>query len=190
MTGHEKRAAQIEKRILEVSIQMIDQYGVRKVSLDEIAEQAEVSKVTIYKYFGSKKGLVDAVISCVYKGRMDAMKDILDRDMDFKQKLDVLIGMKNSSAGLMEGRFLKTIMKANGNPYEKETEELFIRFFEEGKRTDYIDPAIPNDVLISYFHIFRAGLECQLDGGSSPGMDESSFEQMVSLFFHGFVRRR
>ena len=190
MTGHEKRAAQIEKRIIEVSVQLFDIYGIKKVSIDEIAEKADVSKVTIYKYFGNKKGLIDTVIHLIYRTRMNAMEEILNKDIEFIEKLNFLINIKNDSIKLLKGRFLKEILKENSNPYENETKELFIRFFEEGKKENYIDPTIPNEVLIAYFNIFRAGLESNEGILSSISNHHDTFDRMISLFFHGFIRNK
>jgi len=38
----------------------------QKVTIDEIAAAANVSKATIYKYFQSKEALIDTVVSDIY----------------------------------------------------------------------------------------------------------------------------
>jgi AcrR family transcriptional regulator len=51
-----------QKRILEKATEQFMRYGIRSVSMDEIATQLGISKKTIYQYFSDKEQLVDAVM--------------------------------------------------------------------------------------------------------------------------------
>ena len=50
-------------RILEVSEDLFYRRGICPVGITEIADAAEASKMSIYRYFGSKDGLVKAALS-------------------------------------------------------------------------------------------------------------------------------
>ena len=54
MNGHDRRRQQISERIKKTALELFKDHGVEQISMDTIAEQADVSKVTIYKYFQSK----------------------------------------------------------------------------------------------------------------------------------------
>jgi AcrR family transcriptional regulator len=47
-------------RIVTAALQLFAQQGVKKTDLDEVAHQAGVTRVTVYRYFGDKQGLVRA----------------------------------------------------------------------------------------------------------------------------------
>jgi AcrR family transcriptional regulator len=47
-------------RIVTAALQLFVQQGVKKTDLDEVAHQAGVTRVTVYRYFGDKQGLVRA----------------------------------------------------------------------------------------------------------------------------------
>ncbi len=49
-------------RILDAALQQFSIVGVRRSSIDDIAERAGVGRVTIFRRFGSKDGLVNALI--------------------------------------------------------------------------------------------------------------------------------
>jgi AcrR family transcriptional regulator len=51
-----------KKRILDKSTEQFMRYGIRSVSMDDIAAQLGISKKTIYQYFADKEELVDAVM--------------------------------------------------------------------------------------------------------------------------------
>ncbi|MFX7878868.1 helix-turn-helix domain-containing protein, partial [Acinetobacter baumannii] len=53
---------EIEERILYKAHEMFMRYGIRSVSMDEIASQLGVSKKTIYQYYTDKDALVEGVI--------------------------------------------------------------------------------------------------------------------------------
>ena len=48
--------------ILEVALKLFSNYGYEATGVQEICEQAGVTKPTLYHYFGSKQGLLDAVL--------------------------------------------------------------------------------------------------------------------------------
>lgn len=51
----------IRKRIIEGAMQLFTRYGVRSVTMDDVAKEVSVSKKTLYLYFTNKDGLVTAV---------------------------------------------------------------------------------------------------------------------------------
>lgn len=52
-----------EEQILEAARQLFKVYGFKKVSMDEIAKKAGVTKRTVYKYFSSKQELLKYFIN-------------------------------------------------------------------------------------------------------------------------------
>src|SRR5205809_6254047 len=52
-----------KERITEKAHELFMRYGVRSVSMDDIAAQLGMSKKTLYQYYTDKEELVDAVLS-------------------------------------------------------------------------------------------------------------------------------
>ena len=52
---------EIQERIIQKAVELFRRYGIRSVTMDEIASQLGISKKTIYQYFTDKNQLVDAV---------------------------------------------------------------------------------------------------------------------------------
>jgi len=50
----------VKERILVKSEEMFMQFGIRSVSMDDIANNLGMSKKTLYQYFADKDELVDA----------------------------------------------------------------------------------------------------------------------------------
>lgn len=56
------KSAEVADRILEVGSHLFRQYGVRAITMDEIANKVGMSKKTLYAYFGDKDALVTSAI--------------------------------------------------------------------------------------------------------------------------------
>lgn len=53
----------MQQRIVEETSKLFMKYGIRSISMDEIAQHLSISKKTIYQYYKDKNDLVDAVIN-------------------------------------------------------------------------------------------------------------------------------
>lgn len=59
------RIMEMKERIQKKADELFTRYGIRSITMDEIATQLGMSKKTIYQYFSDKDELVDAVIANV-----------------------------------------------------------------------------------------------------------------------------
>ncbi len=53
---------EMKERIQQKAAELFRRYGIRSITMDEIATQLSVSKKTIYQFFGDKEELVEAVV--------------------------------------------------------------------------------------------------------------------------------
>src|SRR5713226_7018938 len=56
----ERKKATVRARIISVGIELFSKHGLSEVTVDQIAEAADVGKGTIYNYFASKEDIVVA----------------------------------------------------------------------------------------------------------------------------------
>jgi AcrR family transcriptional regulator len=54
---------EIKQRILEKATDLFMRYGIRSITMDEIAAQLGISKKTIYQFFTDKDAMVEAVVN-------------------------------------------------------------------------------------------------------------------------------
>jgi AcrR family transcriptional regulator len=96
----------MKERIQKKADELFNKYGIRSVTMDEIASQLGMSKKTIYQYFSDKDELVDAVIAdviefsrlCCEKDRVEAPNAIAEifLALDMVNKI-----FKNMNPGIM-----------------------------------------------------------------------------------------
>lgn len=58
---------EVQERILHKSHELFMRYGLRTISMDEIASQLGISKKTIYQFYADKDALVEAVVNLEIK---------------------------------------------------------------------------------------------------------------------------
>jgi AcrR family transcriptional regulator len=197
MDGHTRRAIKKGNDIKKSALDLFNKYGVDKVSVDEIARCAKVSKVTIYKYFESKDGLYKEVVKMVLDEKMKALQNIVSSDIPFLDKLKFLITMKAGSLRYMKGALLYDLIKNDyaikeylENNYIGKAKELIISFIEYAKKAGYIDSGPSNETIFLYMDIFRAGLAGEASNIKSAISDRSTFEDLINLYFYGLIKRQ
>ena len=73
--------------ILEAAAALFAQFSLKKVTVDEIAEKASVSKATIYKYFESKEEVFEQVVKAESQQLWDAVTIAVDEALRVVDKL-------------------------------------------------------------------------------------------------------
>ena len=89
--GFERRKERKKESIRRAATELFQVHGFNKVSIGDIARKANVSHVTIYNHFGSKEELVRDIIKTVSLELAARMREIIDSDMPFLEKLNLLI---------------------------------------------------------------------------------------------------
>jgi AcrR family transcriptional regulator len=69
----------VKKRILIESMQLMFSYGIKAMTMDELAKRIGVSKRTIYEYFEDKNALLTAIILYNKKQKETESKKILEK---------------------------------------------------------------------------------------------------------------
>ena len=77
--AHERDSAATRARILEAAAEEFGQFGIAGARVDRIAANASANKAMLYRYFGSKDDLFDAVFSAHVLSFADAVQfDVTD----------------------------------------------------------------------------------------------------------------
>ncbi len=192
MDGRTKRTQRILARIKETALRLFASYGVDKVSMDEIAEQANVSKVTIYKYFHSKEDLHREVVNLFADQVIAATETLVNSDLDFMEKLKLTLSVKTSPMAMDSNRYfidlLKQDQQAQGRLNQR-IKEIIKRFFEEGQRQGYIDENLPFEILYLHSQIYQAGFETMLGEVEATVKDEESLGKLLDLYYFGILKK-
>ncbi|MCU9612903.1 TetR/AcrR family transcriptional regulator [Caldibacillus lycopersici] len=190
MDGFERRREQKKKNILEASLQLFKTFGVAKVTIPEIAKQAEVSQVTIYNYFGSKDHLVHEVIIYYVNQIWVDYEQLFGSDLPFPDKIKQIIFEKKETASNIHEDFFHYFIKEYADEesyvekfYREKALGRFIELFDEGKKQGYIDPNLSNEAIIFYIQMVSEYFQ---KNEVDPHF-LSLTEDLTKIFFYGIV---
>lgn len=80
-----------EKQIVDAARKLFYKFGFKKVSMDEIAREAGVTKKTVYTYFSSKEELFKYFIQEELDNMKKIVEDIEKEDLDFFEAVHQII---------------------------------------------------------------------------------------------------
>jgi len=163
MNGFEKRRSSIRDKILETTLELFSRQGIKKTSIKQISDQAEVSPVTIYNYFESKSGLLKEVVKYLAGQKLAEAGDLFSSDRPYLERLAEMVFIKNQNFSRYHPELLQAISAPDdpalkeyisGEVYDQAL-EVFTRFLEEGKRLGYIRPGLSAKSIRIFTEMFR-----------------------------------
>lgn len=96
--------------ILDTARDLFWKYGFRRVSIEEIAEKAGVSKMTFYRFFPNKLDLAKAVLNKQIEHGLVAFRSILfSEDHEPDQKVRMLLTLKMEGTHEISKEFLQDL---------------------------------------------------------------------------------
>lgn len=78
------------KNILKVALTLFAERGYHSVGIQEIVNTAQITKPTLYHYYGNKKGLLEAILKRYYIEMIDKLQNTAKYDGDIIKTLTVL----------------------------------------------------------------------------------------------------
>src|SRR5688572_28914213 len=78
-------------RILDAAFATMAAHGLHRLSLEDVAREAGLSRQTVYRYFGSKDALVTAVILREEEGFLDRMAEAIESHADLRPAMEAAI---------------------------------------------------------------------------------------------------
>ncbi|MGM8215779.1 TetR family transcriptional regulator [Bacillaceae bacterium W0354] len=187
MNGFERRKEKKSNDILQAGLSLFMKYGIKKVSISEIAKEAQVSQVTIYNYFGNKDQLIDEVISYYVDSLWAEYDRIINSDLDYKEKIKQITFNKAAGAEQINEEIYNRIMedfkqnKGALKNYQEKSIPMLMNFFNQGKESGYIDTSISNEAIMIYVQMFTEYMQKEEVYKNILPFTED----LVKLFFYG-----
>lgn len=81
----------MKEKILNAAAQLIQRYGLKKFTVDEIAAELSISKKTIYQYFNSKDDIIREYFEASIASDKDSMTSVLSSNENFSHKIHAIV---------------------------------------------------------------------------------------------------
>lgn len=97
--------------IFEAAKKLFYKFGVRRVTIEDICEEANASKMTFYKYFPNKIELVKAVVDNYFSNAIEKYREMIQSEITAEEKIRKTFELKLESAMGLEMDFLADLYK-------------------------------------------------------------------------------
>ena len=121
---------EIKERIKQKADELYRRYGIKSVTMDEIASQLGVSKKTIYQSFSDKNELVDAVIMDMLSFNRNCCQDYKSRSQNAIHEVFLAMDMLHVIFDNMNPSILHDIQRNHPLTYEKFKEFKYAYLFQ------------------------------------------------------------
>ncbi|MDQ0154706.1 TetR/AcrR family transcriptional regulator [Robertmurraya andreesenii] len=187
--GFDLRREKKMKNIEEAMLQLLNQKDISNITMDEIAKNAGVSKVTLFNYYNTKDNLINTVILNFFSSVQEEYERLIESDLPFEQTYREITKYKMEKVLSMTSVFFHNMMQQYASEttfFDKNAQEtsdqLILRLFQKGRKEGKVNPAYTDEVLLTFMHIFTEGLK-------SPSINSNHMmkygDQISQIFLNG-----
>ncbi len=183
------------RSLAETATNLFWRYGVSRVTIEEICREAEISKMTFYKFFKNKIDLAKYILGKKLDEGMTKYQEIMNSDIPFQLKIEKSIQLKMEQTENISAELIDDIYR---NPYPE-----LLEFFNEKKAeflnrilVDYTDAQksghLRTDIkpeFMLYFlnHMFQLTKDTELN--SLYNSPQELIMELTNFFFYGIMIR-
>ena len=115
MTKQRQRSEEKRRQIVDTARDLFWRHGIRRITVEEIARTAGVSKATFYKHFANKAELTRAIFDELFDEGFARFDEIEAMGASFPEKVERVIQMKLEHGRGLHQEFIKDFWQ-NSNP--------------------------------------------------------------------------
>lgn len=180
-----------EELIVGSARNLFNRFGYKRVSMDEIAKEAGVTKRTVYAYFSSKEELLKYFINEEIQNMRKIVDKIEGEDISFFDKIHK--GIYSLLKYRKERNFLKMIIEESDsfkNPVIlnnlKQIDQTIQGYIKEKVKFAQENGFIKvNDIDITAFLIYKMYVALILEWGDEKINDERLADNIIDILKHG-----
>ena len=147
----------IQQRLEEAALEIFSEADFHQANIRTVAKKAGVSFSTIYSYYGSKEGLVFAVVD-IWLGKLtERIVDHLQGIEDLKEKLRKVFWLQldyyEKNPGLGKILFMTLPMKtwmADRTFRQKKMINLYLEVLRQGQKAGILNPNVRAGILLDF----------------------------------------
>jgi AcrR family transcriptional regulator len=183
------------QQLVKTARELFMRYGMRRVSVEEICQTAQVSKMTFYKHFPNKVALSSYLIGRMVSENMAQYRSIMDQDVPFSEKVEKTIEMKLQQSRNVSQEYFHDVAQ-NPDPQIEDfiaqkrreaLQEVLSDYVKAQKRGDVRKDIKPEFILYFLNHLVEMIADERLVKlYDSP---EELIMELTNFFFYGILPR-
>ncbi|HUL44881.1 MAG TPA: TetR/AcrR family transcriptional regulator [Bacteroidota bacterium] len=160
----------MKTQILDAAQRRFEQYGLLKVTMDEIAQDIGMGKASLYYYFPTKEALFKSVLSREHEGLLDRVTALVEDPAPVSEKLHRYVSLRLEHffhlinlqvLELQISAKLRPVLRATFDEFAKRESKLLEAMIREGKADGELSVGSPESVAAAFLHVMQ-GLRLRL----------------------------
>jgi AcrR family transcriptional regulator len=184
-----------EKQILEAALALFVQFGIRRVTMEDIAKQLAMSKKTLYKYFESKDAMVESLLTMKLEHMGHNFHKVSGDDLlGFEEKLKKLFNFVNTNLKSFNISFVSEIQTSYPELWErlqdfktKAVHKSFGKVMEEGLKQGFIREDIDPKVLVDMYSATLRAIMIPSYILSTEYSKTDIYQMIIKIYFQGIL---
>ncbi|MEG0024740.1 MAG: TetR/AcrR family transcriptional regulator [Akkermansia sp.] len=187
-----------QRKIVEAAIELMSNRGFHRVSVQEVGEKAGMCEKTVFRYFPTKKALLEEIVR--YRSYAHELKTEFERkrtwhlDHDLKLAFRLYFQATKSKRNAFRA-YLSALdsIDMNGEDFLKDSHEVqsFLgEYIAEMQRRGYVqpgDPLLMARALVNTLHGYML-MYCLNDDEKAWQTKVASIKLTINLFIQGFAQ--
>lgn len=176
-----------KKAIFDVTFNLLNEKEIKDITIEEIATAAEVSKVTLFKYYQNKNHLMNLVIIKALEFMASQAQELIHSDLNFEETFRAITNMKVDQIEKFSHTFMLNLMtQYSTSPDFFDTDQqllqqqMYKQLFQKGRNEGKIASDISEEELLLIIQIFSEGMK-----GLDPDYLFSKTNLLTRVFLNG-----
>jgi len=179
--------------IFKTGKELFWKYGIKRVSIEEICREANVSKMTFYKFFPNKIELAKTIFEFVISDSLLKFEQLVHSNLSFPEKIKEMFILKLEGTKNISIEFITDIYKSPelGLREYAETQQqnslsIFVDFLKDSQEKGLIRKEIKIDFIIFYMKQMSQMIEDEYLISKYDHPQDLIMESM-NFFFYGLL---
>ena len=182
-------------QILKVGKELFYKYGIKRVSVEEICKEANVSKMTFYKFFSNKIDLVIKMYETLTNESLKVYREIMESDLTFVEKIEKTLVLKRKSTHELSQEFYNDLIKSDipeiqemiKNAINKNLKLIINDFIVAQKKGEVRKDIKPEFIMFYMNHMMEMAQDPRLQ--NMYATPEELIMEVNKFFFYGLLPR-
>jgi AcrR family transcriptional regulator len=179
--------------LVNTAIELFWKFGFQRVTVEELCQEAGVSKMTFYKHFDNKIDLVKFILLELTSQTYEKYNQIMEQDIPFEEKVKQTIDLKMEQTEKMSEEFFRDIyayddpglhdfVQANMGKWIKKIHESFL----EAQRKGCIRKDMKPEFIV-YFLNHMSDMMNDENMKKLYANPQEQIRELINFFFYGIL---
>ncbi|HMA62053.1 MAG TPA: TetR/AcrR family transcriptional regulator [bacterium] len=181
-----------KSQVVEAAEELFMKFGMKRVTVKEICEKADVSKMTFYNHFDNKNDIIKYIFNSWLDEGYAWLEELEKQNLSFREEIQKILEYKKSYTSRMSPQFIDEYLKDSPEledffeRYRQRGVESFIDWIESCKERGKVRKSIKSEFLVYVFNMIFNLVKDENIRSLYPSISDL-IEDIFEFIFYGIV---